>query len=81
MHDFEFQRFVDSSLPLSTQEGIAAKRARTHGEWCCSVACIQDKIGVSVSDVVVSIIMFPWRHGVESGEKGLSVVQFKQTGN
>ncbi|XP_036930866.1 caspase-2 isoform X3 [Acanthopagrus latus] len=24
------ERFVDSSLPLSTQEGIAAKRARTH---------------------------------------------------
>ena len=47
MHDFEFQRFVDSSLPLSTQEGIAAKRARTHGEWLCSVACIQGKMDFS----------------------------------
>ena len=47
MHDFQFQRFMDSSLPLPTQEGIAAKRARTHGEWHCSVACIQDIIGFS----------------------------------
>lgn len=40
VHVFEFQRFVDSSVPLPTQEVIAAKRARTHGEGHCNVACI-----------------------------------------
>lgn len=30
--DTPVERFVDSPLPLSTQEGIAAKRARTHAE-------------------------------------------------
>ena len=67
---FEFQRCVDYSLPLPTQEEIVAKRARTHGEWWCSVSCIQVKIGSSVSDVVVNIFLFLWRLWVVSGEKG-----------
>lgn len=58
MHYFEFQRFVDSSLPLPTQEGVAAKKARTHGEWSCIVACIPVKIGFSVFDNVVNMFLF-----------------------
>lgn len=76
MHDFKFQRFVDSSLPLPTQEGITAKRARMHGEWYCSIACIQVEIRFFVSGVVVHIFLIPWRHGAVSGQKSLSVVQF-----
>lgn len=81
MHYFEFQRVVNSSLPLPTQEGIAAKRARTHGEWSCIVACFPVKIGFSVFNVVVNIFLFSWRYEVVSGQKGLFVDQRFGTGN
>lgn len=64
-----FQRFVGSKLPHPTQEEIAAKRARTHGEWWPAF-----RLKFSVYDVVVNIFLFPWRQGVLSGQNGLSVV-------
>lgn len=63
VHVFEFQRFVDSSVPLPTQEVVAAKRARTHGEWHCNIVCNQVEY-VSL----VNIFLFPWRQVVVSGE-------------